>query len=99
MLHKVLTMHAQRQHLAEMSQYVQQAVLAKGFVSPSSSHIIPIIVGESQAAIAKAQQLQQQGFYAMPVRPPTVPQHSSRLRICLTTLLRKTELQQLVACL
>ena len=99
MLHKVLTMHAQRQHLAEMSQYVQQAVLAKGFVSPSSSHIIPIIVGESQAAIAKVQQLQQQGFYAMPVRPPTVPQHSSRLRICLTTLLRKTELQQLVACL
>lgn len=99
MFHKVLIMQAQRQHLAEMSQYVQQAVFAKGFVSPSSSHIIPIIVGESQAAIAKVQQLQQQGFYAMPVRPPTVPQHSSRLRICLTTLLRKTELQQLVACL
>ena len=96
---KVLDMQQQRQHLAEISHFLQQAVLAKGFSSPSSSHIIPIIVGESQAAIAKAQQLQQQGFYAMPVRPPTVPQHSSRLRICLTTLLRKTELQQLVACL
>ena len=96
---KVLSMQQQRQHLAEISQYLQQAVIAKGFSSPSSSHIIPIIVGESQAAIEKARYVQQQGFYAMPVRPPTVPQNSSRLRISLTALVQKNELQQLVECL
>ena len=96
---KVLSMQQQRQHLAEISQYLQQAVIAKGFSSPSSSHIIPIIVGESQAAIEKARYVQQQGFYAMPVRPPTVPQNSSRLRISLTSLVQKTELEQLVECL
>lgn len=99
MFHKVLGMQPQRQHLAEMSQYLQQAVVAKGFSSPSSSHIIPIIVGESQAAIEKARYVQQQGFYAMPVRPPTVPQNSSRLRISLTSLVQKNELEQLVECL
>ena len=93
---KVLSMQQQRQHLAEISQYLQQAVIAKGFSSPSSSHIIPVIVGESQAAIEKARYVQQQGFYAMPVRPPTVPQNSSRLRISLTSLVQKNELQQLV---
>lgn len=93
---KVLSMQQQRQHLAEISQYLQQAVIAKGFSSPSSSHIIPIILGESQAAIEKARYVQQQGFYAMPVRPPTVPQNSSRLRISLTSLVQKNELQQLV---
>lgn len=93
---KVLGMQPQRQHLAEISQYLQQAVIAKGFSSPSSSHIIPIIVGESQAAIEKARYVQQQGFYAMPVRPPTVPQNSSRLRISLTSLVQKNELEQLV---
>ena len=93
---KVLNMQQQRQHLAEISQYLQQAVIAKGFSSPSSSHIIPIILGESQAAIEKARYVQQQGFYAMPVRPPTVPQNSSRLRISLTALVQKNELQQLV---
>lgn len=93
---KVLSMQQQRQHLAEISQYLQQAVIAKGFSSPSSSHIIPVIVGESQAAIEKARYVQQQGFYAMPVRPPTVPQNSSRLRISLTALVQKNELQQLV---
>ena len=96
---KVLNMQQQRQHLAEISQYLQQAVIAKGFSSPSSSHIIPIILGESQAAIEKARYVQQQGFYAMPVRPPTVPQNSSRLRISLTALVQKNELQQLVECL
>ena len=98
-LNKVLSMQQQRQHLAEISQYLQQAVIAKGFSSPSSSHIIPIILGESQAAIEKARYVQQQGFYAMPVRPPTVPQNSSRLRISLTALVQKNELQQLVECL
>lgn len=96
---KMLSMQQQRQHLAEISQYLQQAVIAKGFSSPSSSHIIPIILGESQAAIEKARYVQQQGFYAMPVRPPTVPQNSSRLRISLTSLVQKNELQQLVECL
>ena len=96
---KVLSMQQQRQHLAEISQYLQQAVIAKGFSSPSCSHIIPIILGESQAAIEKARYVQQQGFYAMPVRPPTVPQNSSRLRISLTALVQKNELQQLVECL
>ncbi|ENX17646.1 8-amino-7-oxononanoate synthase [Acinetobacter sp. CIP 64.2] len=96
---KVLSMQQQRQHLTEISQYLQQAVIAKGFSSPSSSHIVPIIVGESQAAIEKARYVQQQGFYAMPVRPPTVPQNSSRLRISLTSLVQKAELEQLVECL
>ena len=96
---KVLNMQQQRQHLTEISHFLQQAVIAKGFSSPSSSHIIPVIVGESQAAIEKARYVQQQGFYAMPVRPPTVPQNSSRLRISLTALVQKNELQQLVECL
>ncbi|MEG2750144.1 MAG: hypothetical protein RR939_12250, partial [Acinetobacter sp.] len=33
------------------------------------------------------------------VRPPTVPQNSSRLRISLTSLVQKNELEQLVECL
>ncbi|APR71060.1 8-amino-7-oxononanoate synthase [Acinetobacter haemolyticus] len=96
---KVLNMQQQRQHLAEISHFLQQAVIAKGFSSPSSSHIIPIIVGESQAAIEKARYVQQQGFYTMPVRPPTVPQNSSRLRISLTSMVQKAELEKLVECL
>lgn len=96
---KVLTLKNERQHLNTISQSLQQAVLGKGFDCPSTSHIVPVIIGESQTAVDKATQLQRAGFYIMPVRPPTVPKHSSRLRISLTTQVSQTDLDQLVALL
>lgn len=96
---KVLTLKNERQHLSNISRYLQQAVLSKGFDCPSTSHIVPVMIGESQKTVAKAKQLQQAGFYIMPVRPPTVPKHSSRLRISLTTQVSQTDLDQLVALL
>ncbi len=98
-LQKVLTLKNERKHLNAISQYLQQAVLSKGFDCPSTSHIVPVIIGESQKTVDKAKQLQQAGFYIMPVRPPTVPKHSSRLRISLTTQVSQTDLDQLVALL
>ncbi|NNH79010.1 8-amino-7-oxononanoate synthase [Acinetobacter sp. ANC 5380] len=96
---KVLALKSERQHLHSISQYLQQAVLSKGFDCPSTSHIVPVIIGESQKTVDKAKQLQQAGFYIMPVRPPTVPKLSSRLRISLTTQVSQTDLDQLVALL
>ena len=98
-LQKVLTLKNERKHLNAISQYLQQAVLSKGFDCPSTSHIVPVIIGESQKTVDKATQLQQAGFYIMPVRPPTVPKHSSRLRISLTSQVNQADLEQLVALL
>lgn len=96
---KVLTLKNERQHLNNISESLQQTVLGKGFDCPSTSHIVPVIIGESQKTVDQATQLQQAGFYIMPVRPPTVPKHSSRLRISLTTQVSQTDLDQLVALL
>lgn len=96
---KQLTMTASRQHLQQLSAYLQQAVQAKGYACPSTSHIVPVIIGESQKTVDTAAQLQQAGFYIMPVRPPTVPVQSSRLRICLNTQFQQDELDQFIALL
>ena len=96
---KVLKLNTQRQHLQQLSQSLQQAVTAKGFDCPSTSHIVPVIVGESVKTVAKAKALQDAGFYIMPVRPPTVPQPSSRLRISLTAHITQPDLDQLVTLL
>lgn len=93
---KVQVLNSQRQYLQQISQSLQQAVQAKGFDCPSSSHIVPVIIGESNRTVEKAKALQKAGFYIMPVRPPTVPQHSSRLRISLTTQILHTDIDQLV---
>ncbi|WP_343595771.1 8-amino-7-oxononanoate synthase [Acinetobacter sp.] len=93
---KMQMMQAQRQHLHQMSAYLQQQITALGYASPSSSHLVPILVGASDLAVEKAKILQKQGFYIMPVRPPTVPQNSARLRVSLTAHIEQHELQQLV---
>lgn len=96
---KVLNLNSQRQHLQQLSTYLQDAVKNQGFDCPSSSHIVPVIIGESTKTVAKAKALQEAGFYIMPVRPPTVPQNSSRLRISLTAQIKQSELEQLVTLL
>ncbi|RZG87280.1 8-amino-7-oxononanoate synthase [Acinetobacter sp. WCHAc060033] len=96
---KVLNLNLQRQHLQQLSTYLQDAVKNQGFDCPSSSHIVPVIIGESTKTVAKAKALQDAGFYIMPVRPPTVPQNSSRLRISLTAQIKQSELEQLVTLL
>ena len=96
---KVLSLNSQRQHLQQLSIYLQQAVINQGFDCPSSSHIVPVIMGESAKTVAKAKALQDAGFYIMPVRPPTVPQNSSRLRISLTAQIKQFELEKLVTLL
>lgn len=37
------------------------------------SHIVPMIIGPSADTVLQAEALQH-GFYALPVRPPTVPE-------------------------
>ena len=48
-----------------------------------------------EAAVLKAGALQVAGFYVLPVRPPTVPAGSSRLRLSLTANMGKTEIDTL----
>ena len=50
----------------------------------SSSHIIPIIIGSNSQTIRVSEKLRNLGYYVPAIRPPTVPEGSSRLRLSLT---------------
>jgi 8-amino-7-oxononanoate synthase len=50
-------------------------------VSAGSSHILPIIIGDNDAAVAVAEAMQAAGFDVRAIRPPTVPPDTARLRI------------------
>ncbi len=50
----------------------------------SASQIIPIVVGEPDRAVAMSAALGRQGLYVPAIRPPTVPDGESCLRISLT---------------
>ena len=75
---------------------VLAALKEKGYTCPSDSYIVPMIVGKSSDTILKAEELQRHGFYALPVRPPTVPEGTSRIRFSLTAEIREEEIRKLI---
>ena len=58
----------------------------------SDSHIIPIIVGENKDTVDLCEVLFHNGYFTLPIRPPTVPVGTSRLRLSLTADIAEDEL-------
>ena len=54
-------------------------------MTPTVSPILPILVGEAAAASALAERLLAHGVYATAIRPPTVPNGTSRMRFTVTS--------------
>jgi 8-amino-7-oxononanoate synthase len=52
----------------------------------AQSPIVPIVVGSAAAALAAARMLEKEGFLVVPIRPPTVPEGTARLRIAFSAL-------------
>ena len=50
----------------------------------AQSPIVPVIVGAADATLAASQMLADEGFLAAAIRPPTVPEGTSRLRLTFT---------------
>ena len=95
-LNQMINMKEERMWLRKSSQKVKEALEEKGFTSTSSNHILPVVIGDSKETILKAGEMQRKGFYMLPVRPPTVPEGTSRLRISLTAGITSAELNQLI---
>lgn len=79
-----ITMQTQRKALLDNARYFRNKIKSLDYECPSDSHIIPIIIGDNQKTIDLAEALQDRGFYVLPIRPPTVPVNTARIRICLT---------------
>jgi 8-amino-7-oxononanoate synthase len=67
--------------------------------SPSESAIHPIVMGEAKSALAASARLRERGFLVPAIRPPTVPEGTSRLRVSLSAAHRRDEIDALAAAL
>ena len=63
------------------------------------SPILPILLGDESTALTAAAFLRDRGLLVLPVRPPTVPRGTSRLRITLSSEHTRPQLDQLLAAL
>jgi 8-amino-7-oxononanoate synthase len=64
-------------------------------LGPSSCQIVPLIVGEAHKAVVLSRRLENQGFLVPAIRPPSVPEGTSRLRISVTAGHTEADVMQL----
>ena len=101
-LAKMPMLNNQRAHLARLSTKLSQAIDPRYSVSQNTQHphydspIVPYILGDNASTLAKAQQLQAAGFYALPIRPPTVPANTARIRLVMNAKLTDEDCEQLI---
>jgi len=62
----------------------------------SFSHIIPIIFKDAEKTEKICEELQGMGYYVLPIRPPTVPENTCRIRISLTAEITLEDIEPLL---
>ncbi len=76
----------ERKKLIKNSYFLRKILKKDNFdIGNSQTNIIPIIIGDSKKTILISKKLEKKGFYVVPIRPPSVPPNSSRLRISISS--------------
>jgi len=75
---------ARRVELAARVTAAHDALASMTGRSAPGTHIVPVIVGSDANAVRVAAAMQAQGYDIRAIRPPTVPEGTSRLRIAIT---------------
>jgi len=73
-----------RETLLSNALYFRDSLRKKGFEVKGESQIVSMIIGKDQETVRMSEQLKERGYWVTPVRPPTVPKGTSRLRISVT---------------
>ncbi len=60
----------------------------------AQSAIVPVIVGATDATLAASKMLEDEGYLVVPIRPPTVPAGTARLRFAFTAQHPDTEIER-----
>ncbi len=61
----------------------------------AASPIVPVVLGETERTMAAARLLEDEGFLVVPIRPPTVPDGTARLRITFTAAHDDADIERL----
>ncbi len=81
---EILKMKGKRKKLCALSAKLREDLLAHNLKTDGATNIVPVMLGSDTLAISLASQMQEEGYLIFPVRPPTVPEGTSRFRLSLT---------------
>ena len=78
---QICRLGAERARPLKLAHRFRQAISSALDVGASQSHIVPVILGDLKRTERVAQALAARGWFARPLRPPTVPVGTARLRL------------------
>jgi len=91
------TMDRQRQSLLNNAEYLRKSFHEEGWqTGQSSTQIIPVMVGKEAEALALSKYLEENGILISAIRPPTVPEGASRIRLSLSALHTRDHIDRVI---
>lgn len=92
-IRQIIDMETERRHLKHLGSLLNEHLIEMGLSNNhTDSHIQPIIIGSAREAIELSKRLLTQGFKVLPIRTPTVPPGTERLRISLSSSLTEEDI-------
>ncbi|RLB13810.1 MAG: 8-amino-7-oxononanoate synthase [Deltaproteobacteria bacterium] len=89
-----------RFRLRRLTHYLKKQMASLGLAIPDQpTPIFPVIIGNAQETVRISNSLIEKGIFVPPIRPPTVPEGQSRLRISLSALHQEQDIDRLVQAL
>jgi 8-amino-7-oxononanoate synthase len=91
----MLEAHPERvERVAANAATLRRALAAEGLpVGGSGAQIVPLAIGDAKPTMSLCEQLLEGGVFVQGIRPPTVPEGTSRLRFSVTATHRRAELE------
>ena len=81
------------ERLGANAKMMREALLAEGLpLAPSETQIVPVMVGDPEVTVQLSELALERGVFAQGIRPPTVPEGTSRLRLATMATHRGSEL-------
>lgn len=95
-LHKIFAADDRRRHLKTLGVRLHTALeAASGKATPTPSHIQALITGDASKAVSLSHRLRERGLVVLPIRTPTVPAGTERLRISLSASMTEADIEKL----
>lgn len=97
MLKTLTGMNNERNYLARLSERFRKGLQAiTGVENRSTSQIVPWVVGDSLKTVELSKSLYSEGFIALPIRKPTVPEGTERIRFSLSAAMTEQTVDNLL---
>ncbi len=100
MMKKMVDMQSERDRLRNLAERTRKGLESiTSEESESRSQILPFMVGDAEKAVMLSEALRRKGLNVLPIRHPTVPAGTERLRISLSASHSESDIERLLQAL